>query len=74
VRVFVLIDRLAHQVSQGELDAAAVRSANAVAGLFLKYPATQIQRMVDGWIAYQEEPSTVKPTVLVTGPPQKATR
>jgi hypothetical protein len=44
-------------------------------GLFLKYPAMQVQRTVDGWVAL-EEGRTMNPGVLLVGAPNatEATR
>lgn len=61
------------QVQQWEADDAFWKSLNQVGGIFLKYPAGQVQRTVDGWTALQEG-RTNNPAVLLTGPPPKKAR
>ncbi len=47
--------RLMKQVLQGEADEALFKALNQSAGVFLHYPATQIQRIADAFVAFEEE-------------------
>jgi hypothetical protein len=67
-RFFDTALRLGQQIKQGELDEPLWKSLNAVAGVLLKYPASQVQRSVDGWVALMEG-RTSNPGVLLVGPP-----
>lgn len=69
-RVFELVYKFGAQVKQGEADEALARATNAVAGVLFRYPATQIQKTVDGWVAL-EEGKTKNPLALLFGPPPK---
>jgi hypothetical protein len=69
VRIVGEAQRLAIQVSQGELDSALRRSAVTVGGILLHYPAGQINRIIDGMLAL-EEGSTDKPGALIFGAPR----
>lgn len=61
---------LIKQAGQGEADAAAWKSLNQVAGILLHYPAGQVQRTVDGYVALSEG-RTNSPTALMFGPPKE---
>ena len=52
-----------------EYDAGFWRDLNRTAGVVLHYPASQIERTVEGFIALQEG-KTNKPTAVLTGPPR----
>lgn len=68
-RVFSAIGGLGKQVAQGDVDEAAMRSANAVAGILLHYPASQIEKTIRGtrdWINGDAGPQAV-----LVGPPPK---
>ncbi|HJQ60137.1 MAG TPA: hypothetical protein VJ890_24745, partial [Vineibacter sp.] len=67
-RVIDLAYKAIQQVNQGELDESLWKALNALAGVVLKYPSTQVQRTVDGWVALMEG-RTVNPGVLLVGPP-----
>lgn len=58
-------------VNEGETDAAFWKSLNNTAGILLHYPSTQIQRTVEGMIAYTQS-NNQTPLVLITGPERKA--
>lgn len=70
-RLLQLAYRLATQIKQGELDEALWRAANATAGTLFGFPAAQVQRTIDGWIAL-EEGRTKNPAALLVGPPRGA--
>jgi hypothetical protein len=72
LRPIALAYRAAQQVRQGEVDEALLRSLNAVGGVALHYPSTQVQRMVDGYLAWQA--GEAGPQAMLTGPPKKASR
>ena len=69
-RALQLIYQLAGQVKQGEADEALLKALNTVGGVFARYPATQLQRTVDGWRALQAD-DTDNPAALLFGPPRK---
>lgn len=69
-RLIQLLYDVEHQVAQGELDEALFKSINAAAGVLFRYPAAQVQRTIDGWIALEEGRSQ-NPGVLLVGPPPK---
>jgi hypothetical protein len=58
------------QVEQGEIDEALVKSANQTAGILFHYPAGQVQRMLDGYVAMSEG-KTSNPASLIMGPPKE---
>jgi diguanylate cyclase (GGDEF)-like protein len=70
MRAMKLTYDLATQIHQGEADAAAGKAALGMTGFLLKFPSTQIQKTVDGWVAL-EEGRTSNPVALVVGPPPK---
>jgi len=69
VRIIAEAQRLATQISQGELDDALRRSAISVGGILLHYPAAQINRIIDGMLAL-EDGRTDKPGALIFGAPR----
>jgi GNAT superfamily N-acetyltransferase len=69
-RIGSLLYNAWRQVEQGELDESLFKAINAAAGILFHYPATQVQRTIDGWVAL-EEGRTTNPAVLLTGPPPK---
>jgi hypothetical protein len=72
-RVFEVISSLVEQVHQGKIDKGLERAAFAVSGLVFKYPAAQVQRSIDGWMALHEG-RTHNPAALVMGPPPQKGR
>ncbi len=66
-RAISLVYRLAAQAQQGEFDEGLWKALNAVAGVLFRYPAAQVQRTVDGWVALQEGESE-NPAALLVGP------
>jgi len=69
-RVFVALHKLGRQIEQGELDAAFWRALNDSAGILLHYPAGQVRRTVEGYMALQEG-RTQNPMALVVGAPKE---
>ena len=69
VRIIAETQRLATQISQGELDDALRRSAISAGGILLHYPAAQINRIIDGMLAL-EDGRTDKPGALIFGAPR----
>ncbi len=69
-RGFSALSRLGKQVSQGELDAAALSALNDSLGILFHYPSGQVKRTMQG-IAALIEGKTNNPGVLVTGPPKE---
>lgn len=69
-RIFSAGSKAIRQVRQGELDEAAMRSANEFLGLLFHYPASQVWRTTSG-IAAIAEGKTENPMALVTGPEPK---
>ena len=68
-RLLPATGRLAQQVAQGEVDKALLRQANEVAGLLMRYPASQVWRVVDG-VLYLEEGGR-NPLALLVGAPRE---
>ena len=68
-RVFSAVGNLGKQVAQGEIDEAALRSANAVGGVLLHYPSAQIDKTVRGLIQYAN--GDAGPQAVLVGPPPK---
>jgi hypothetical protein len=62
--------QLAQEVHQGKADEGFFKALNQVAGLAFKYPAAQVQRSVDGFVAL-EHGKTHNPAALLFGPPPK---
>jgi hypothetical protein len=69
LRLFGEMSKLAKQVDQGEVDAAALKAANNVAGILLHYPSGQVQRTVEGMVALSEG-ETENPASVLFGPPR----
>jgi hypothetical protein len=69
VRIVAETQRLATQISQGELDSALRKSAVSVGGILLHYPAAQVNRVIDGMLAL-EDGRTDKPGALIFGAPR----
>jgi len=69
-RTIELFYNIGKQVKQGEVDEALVKALNQGAGVLFRYPAGQVQRTVDGWIAL-EEGRTKNPAALLFGAPPK---
>ena len=65
------VSKFAKQVKQGEVDAALLRSANQLAGTLFHYPASQVQRTVEGAYALAKG-KTKNPVALFLGPSQEA--
>jgi len=61
---------VATQVKQGEADKGLWHAVNQGAGYLFAYPATQVQKTVDGAIALYEG-RTANPAALIFGPPPK---
>ena len=68
-RIFSEAGKLIQQVEQGEFDRALWRSLNQSAGVLFHYPAAQVQRSVEGFIAWQENKAPI--SALVFGPSLK---
>ena len=58
------------QVQQGKVDEGLWHALNNTAGVIFRYPAAQIQRSVDGFVALQEG-TTENPMALLFGPPKE---
>lgn len=69
-RVIQLVYDAAHQAGQGKADEGLARALNQVGGVIFRYPATQVQRTIDGFVAL-EEGRTKNPLALVMGAPPK---
>jgi hypothetical protein len=68
-RVVQAAYQLGQQIKQGEVDEGLVGAATNVAGIIFRFPATQVQRTVEGFMALQEG-RTRNPAVLLIGPPR----
>ena len=69
-RLLQQVYNLGGQVSQGVVDEGLLKSLNATAGVIFRYPATQAQRTVDGFVALQAG-ETANPLALLFGPPRE---
>jgi hypothetical protein len=67
LRFFGEFAKLAKQAEQGEADAALFRALNQTAGVLFHYPAGAVQRLVDGYAAWQD--GEAEPQAMVFGPP-----
>ena len=67
-RVFNEAGKLIKQVSQGEIDKALLKAANTTGGILFHYPASQIQRSTEGWIAFMDGKAGI--LALIFGPPR----
>jgi hypothetical protein len=70
-RMIELAYNLGKQVKQGEVDEALFKAINSAAGVIFRYPAGQVGRTVDGWVALQDH-RTANPAALLFGAPKKA--
>ena len=68
-RFFADFGKLAKQIEQGEVDEGLFKALNKTSGILFHYPANQIQKTIDGFVALQEG-KTKSPTALLTGPPR----
>lgn len=69
LRFFAEISKLYKEVTDGEVDEAALKALNNVTGILFHYPAGQVQRTVEGAVALVEG-DTKNPTALVAGAPR----
>lgn len=69
VRGFNEVARLVGQLMQGEMDAPLVKALNSTAGIFLHYPAGQVQHTAEGFMTIVQGGS-VNPLSLLFGPPK----
>lgn len=72
-RMIELAYNLGKQVKQGEADEALFKAINSAAGVIFRYPAGQVARTVDGWVALQEG-RTANPAALLVGAPKRAAK
>lgn len=66
-RAVQMVYNLAQQAAQGEADEGLWKALNATAGVLFRYPAAQVQKTIDGWVALQEGESE-NPAALIVGP------
>ena len=69
VRFFAEMTKLATQVSQGEMDDALRKRIVTSAGIWLHFPATQLNRVLDG-ISAMDEGRTQSPAAVLFGLPR----
>lgn len=69
-RFFSEVAKLTKQAGQGEADAAFLKALNNTGGILFHYPAGQVNRTVEGFLALQEG-ETKNPLVLLVGPPKE---
>ncbi len=67
---FAAVGKLIKQSGQEEADAAFWRALNETAGILLHYPAGQVKRTSEGFVALQEG-RTRNPLALIVGPPKE---
>lgn len=67
---FAAVGNAVKQVGQGEADAAFWRSLNDTAGILFHYPAGQVKRSTEGFVAMQEG-RTRNPMALIVGAPKE---
>lgn len=67
-RFFSEVAKLGKQVDQGEVDMPLLKRLNNVAGILFHYPAGQVNRTVEGYVALTEG-KTDNPAALIFGPP-----
>jgi Large polyvalent protein associated domain 22/Acetyltransferase (GNAT) family len=72
-RAISLLFRTEQQIAQGELDEGLAKALNAAAGVVFRYPAGQVQRTIDGWVALRDH-QTSNPMALLVGPNKKAAK
>jgi hypothetical protein len=70
-RLFSSASEAVKQLQEGHANKALWHAMNQTAGILFHYPAAQVQRMVDGYVALREG-RTDNPMVLLTGPPPKS--
>jgi hypothetical protein len=70
-RAIQTLTRLGQQIKQLELDEALEKQLFAAAGILFRFPASQVQRTIDG-IAALEEGETSNPAAILFGPPREA--
>jgi hypothetical protein len=68
-RFYSELGRLGVQIKQGELDEAAIRALNSVAGIIFHYPAGQIDKTARGIMAVSK--GEAGPMAILVGPPTK---
>jgi hypothetical protein len=68
-RFFSDAAKLSKQIGQGEADEALLRSLNSAAGTLFHYPATQLDKTVRGFLAWQEGEAGAQ--AVLFGPPLK---
>ncbi len=69
-RTLQTLYRAAGQLKQGKADEALVKALNQAAGVIFRYPAAQVERTTEGWVAL-EEGKTHNPAALLFGAPKK---
>lgn len=69
-RLFSESGKLIKQAEQGEPDAALAKAANNTAGILFHYPAGQVQRTSEGFIALKDG-ETSNPAALLFGKPKE---
>ena len=69
-RFFSEVAKLGKQVEQGEVDAPLLKRLNNAAGILFHYPAGQVNRAVEGYIALSEG-KTANPMALLVGAPKE---
>jgi hypothetical protein len=69
-RFFAELSKTIKQVQQGEADAALAKASNNTAGILFHYPAGQLQRTTEGFLALKDG-STSNPLALIFGAPKK---
>lgn len=72
-RPFQTLYTLGMQLRQGKIDEGLEKAAFQTAGIIWGFPAAQVQRSVDGFVAL-EEGRTSNPLALLFGPPPKTAR
>lgn len=70
-RLFQTVTNAAIQWHQGKWDEGAERAFFAASGLIFNYPASQVQRSIDGFVALEEGRSSNPFALLVGGPPKE---
>jgi hypothetical protein len=69
-RFYSELSKLGMQAAQGELDRSAVRAFTQTAGILFHFPAGQVQRTIDGYVALTEG-QTENPLALLFGKPKE---
>lgn len=68
-RFFSELAKLAKQTEQGEIDKGMLKALDNVGGMLFHYPAGQVNRTVEGFLALKEG-ETANPLALLFGPPR----